>query len=302
MGEVVDPADTHHALRTERDDDWLPLDTSADQVEVELMLLRNECHARAKNLLTKAISYYRYSWMAMATLPVAAIVAYPQFRFLTAKELRVDRLRRPQQVRTATMGAATLTIYGVIGLFLWPSRYGFRQRADRMTRHSRFYDSLAWDAGVTRNEVRRGSFDAVEFLRREGERAEEAALRREDEAMHEQVRKTGHGPDVDQQDAGLIGNDADVQKALQAQLMQKPASAADETLKTPSVVDAEEATTPAAAAEPQLYGVEDVYGRQLSAYEAGRLHVRKAAADALSPLGQVWYRFEERRWALQKLA
>jgi hypothetical protein len=332
MGEV-DSVDAFGQLRTDRDVRWVPLDTTVDQLDVDLALLRTECQTRASQLLLKAQTYRRHSWMCMSTVPAAALLAAPHIHFLVAKERRVERLRFPQRVRSRTYAAGVLSMYAVCGLFYWPSQYGFRHRAERMARLSGWFDGLAWDAGVARNEIRRGTFDASELIGREATRKEEIAARREEEADLAAIRRTGKPRDqVEQQPQAppssapeleyipVEGHTKDeIQAALAQQLMVRGAAAPADA-PTPVKASTSVSGTPLPEEPQPTYAAQlddkimntaakaagrqvqhDPYGRVLSAEEADLFAARKAAAEELSSLGQVWHRFEERRWALQAL-
>lgn len=287
-------------LKTERlPHDWMPEETDPARLDLELLDLRTDCIARANTLYEKHDTFRRYSLMAMATVPVSGIIAYPHYHHLTAIELRVERLRYPQKVRTARMYCGIFGSYFIGGLFFWPSSWGFRARAERFRTHSRYYDSLAWDASVVRSELERGTLDPAGVTKRDHDRRQ-VAREYEAKALERKAMETG---DFDAATEQIMAHqNPEVREAFERQLMLQ------QSFTTPA--DGEGG---AAAADGGIFGtsllkaasstmnrdvVYDAYGTPLPPAEADRLTARRTAAAALSPLAQLRYILLERRYVL----
>jgi hypothetical protein len=289
MAEASDDLQHISGLGGDMSRDWLPTELPHDQLEVELAMMRNECLARANNLLEKEGSFRRYSLMAMASLPVAAFFCIKPYYFITEVQHRVERMRRPQKVKTARLVLGVLGTYCGFGLFLWPSSYGFRARADRIQRLAMYFDALSWDAGVLRHQLLRDTIDPVEILNRDAERRARAQEERDKDADAEEeeakLAAMMFHPDPTEEDEEakktLDTPKEEVESLLKAQLM-----------KEPEGEESEADTRPA---------VRDPYGAPLSWRAQEALERRYAAAYDLPPWSQLFHRLQERRYSLEQM-
>ena len=302
------------SFRSDSDEMWMPKEpSSVDQLDSDLSLMRNECAGHAKQLLTTARSYRYYSWIAMTSVPLCLFAAAPHLRFLNAKEMRVERVRSAAAVKSATMYAGFWGIVGFANFFLWPSPYGFRARADRLSAHASLYDGLGWDAGVVQNELRRGTLRPKALLDMESDRRKYSMQRLLVDVELKSVEAEGRI----RADAAAE-SEPDVRAAFEKQFM--TLRSGEESIGGAATGDAAEKQHSGPVEGDAIEGdddrdgsgsgagsgtgravVYDPYGSALAPWDADRAIARRRAALQLSPLAQVWHQLEERRFALSRL-
>jgi hypothetical protein len=286
MGEASDDLQHITSLGGEMARDWTPIDLAEDQLEVELGMMRNECLARANNLLDKETAYRRYSLMAMASLPISAAVLLKPYWFLTETQHRVERMRRPQKVRSMRMLVTVLGTYVGFGIFLWPSNYGFRARADRMQRLAMYFDALSWDAGVLRHQLMRGTIDPEELMSRDAERRAVAQSERENAGAEEEETL-----------AALLYKPEPTEADAEAQAtLGTPKEEVDAAFKSQLLLKSDDATE--AAARPT---VRDPYGATLGYTASEALERRAALAADLPAWSRLFHKLQERRFSLEQM-